>query len=190
MKQMILTIACSLAVVFGFVACGNSGGGGSSTTTTVTTASTCSAGYVYNSTYGCLPQSTCPAGYGMYNNSCVAGTATSSTCASGYVYSAQYGCLAQSSCASGYAMYNNQCIYIGTTSANICPAGFVLSNNMCVISGSTTFTSYCQGACAAGSVQTAYGCLPQNSCATCYGYMNHYCIGGAFTGGSWYYTPN
>jgi hypothetical protein len=186
MKKMIFTLLASLGIVLGFAACGSGGGGGSST---VTTAGTCSAGYVYTATYGCLPQSTCPAGYGMYNNTCVVGTTSTGTCSAGYVYSAQYGCLPQSSCSAGYAMYNNQCIYVGTSSTNMCPAGFVLTNNTCMIAGTTTGSSLCQGACAVGQIQTAYGCLPQNSCATCYGYFNHYCVGGPYTGGSWYFTP-
>jgi hypothetical protein len=50
----------------------------------VTPTSICSSGYVYSSTYGCLLQSNCPTGYGLYSGACVglSSAATSSGCIS------------------------------------------------------------------------------------------------------------
>jgi hypothetical protein len=50
-------------------------------------ATTCQAGYGYNSSYGCLPQSYCPVGQGLYQNQCVVASqaaATGDRCSSYY----------------------------------------------------------------------------------------------------------
>lgn len=158
-----------------------------SSATTAVTAGSCSSGYIYSSTYGCLLQSSCPSGYGLYNNQCVLVSGATTTCSSGYVYSATYGCLPQSTCSAGYALYSNQCIYVGSSTLS-CPTGYVMSGTQCVLSTSTT-TSSCQGSCTAGYTQTVYGCLPQGTCGSCFGYTSHYCLGGAATGYMWYMTP-
>ena len=112
--------------------CGNSGTATSGTATTLT--ATCSTGYVYSATYGCLAQSTCSSGYGLYNNQCVylGTTATTTTCPTGYtLYSNQciasststvnscgvagytptpYGCLPQYYCAVGFGYLNGYCL--------------------------------------------------------------------------------
>lgn len=169
------------ALVLAIFAMGCSKG---SSNTAITSASTCSAGYVYNSSYGCLTQSTCPAGYGMYNGTCVQATTTAGTCSAGYVYSSTYGCLTQSSCPTGYGMYNNTCVPATTTGATSCPAGYTYYGNSCVYTGGTTTgigtTNSCQGSCQPGYVYTShYGCLPQTSmygsCASCYGQLNGMC---------------
>lgn len=159
-----------------------SGCGSNSGNSTAAAGATCEAGYVYSSTYGCLLQSTCASGYGLYNNQCVAlTTTTAATCAAGYVYSSTYGCLAQSSCSSGYGLYNNTCVLATTTSVT-CPTGYTLVNNTCVVS---TTTNTCQGSCPAGYQQTSYGCLPQYKCNSCFGYLNGYCVGST---GYWYFV--
>jgi hypothetical protein len=122
-----------------------------------TTANTCSTGYVYSTTYGCLLQSNCATGYGMYNGSCVLLTGTnagSGACPAGSVYSAQYGCLVQGNC----------------------PIGYGLDGTSCVSLSGTTGATTCQGSCNAGYVQTAYGCLQQYNCGNCYGYIEGGCI--------------
>lgn len=147
----------------------------------------CSVGYVYSSTYGCLPQAGCPAGYGSFNNQCVIATSGTS-CPIGQVYSAQYGCLSQGNCPTGYALYNNQCMYVGSTTMN-CPMGTMLSGNQCVATNGMNMNS-CQGSCPMGSVQTQYGCLPQGQCTSCYGYQNRYCISATSMGPqTWYMSP-
>lgn len=182
--QTIQALLGALAVAL-LAGCGSSNSG--TTTAVVTTSATsCSTGYIYSSTYGCLPQSSCPSGYGLYNNQCVLVT-TGTTCDAGYVFSSTYGCLPQSGCGTGYALYNGQCIYVGSTTIS-CPTGYVVSGNQCIYSTSTT-TSSCQGSCQAGYTQTVYGCLPQQTCGSCFGYYNRYCLGGAPTGYLWYLTP-
>lgn len=114
--------------------CAKSGSSGSSSDSTSTT---CATGYVYSSTYGCLAQSTCPTGYGLYNNQCVylTTTTTTLTCPTGYIqsgttcvvntattYSAcqgscpvgytqtAYGCFPQGNCMSCYGAYGQYCM--------------------------------------------------------------------------------
>jgi hypothetical protein len=151
MKNKLLLLLSSLSLLAGsqilFVGCGSS----SSSTPAVATstvAGSCSAGYVYTATYGCLTQGSCPSGYGDYNGQCVVGS--SGSCTAGYVYT-QYGCLTQGSCPSGYGSYNGQCVVAtsgsgygygygyGTTGTGsgypYCPAGYtyVASANMCYL---------------------------------------------------------
>ena len=137
------------------------GCGSSQNTSNYGATGTCSSGYLYSSTYGCLPQSNCQTGYALYNNSCVyVGYTTTSTtsCTSGYVYTTQYGCQLQGStaCSTGYVSTSSYGCVLGTTTT-------------------TTSTQY-QGTCSVGYVQTAYGCLPQGNCMTGYGYTSGWCV--------------
>jgi hypothetical protein len=140
------------------------GCGSSQNSTNYSANGTCSTGYLYSASYGCLPQSNCQSGYALYNNSCVyVGYTTSytngtNTCSSGYVYTTQYGCQAQ-----------------GTTT---CSAGYVSTATYgCVLSsGTTTGTTTYQGTCQVGQIQTTYGCLPQGNCMAGYGYYGGWCI--------------
>src|ERR1700733_9701422 len=75
MKSLIFLIVSTLFIGGLFVACGTSGTGGS-TFTSVAATSTCSTGYVYSATYGCLSQGNCPAGYGSYNGTCAVASST------------------------------------------------------------------------------------------------------------------
>ena len=68
------------------------------------------AGQVYTQ-YGCLAQSTCPTGYGMYGTQCVPGTTgynynNTTGCAAGQVPT-QMGCLYQGTCPAGYGYLQN-----------------------------------------------------------------------------------
>ena len=67
-----------LFVIFGSVLLG-CGQNGSTTAAQTYASSSCSSGYVFSSSYGCLLQSTCGSGYGLYNGSCVLVGATTAT---------------------------------------------------------------------------------------------------------------
>lgn len=118
MKNIIYRISKVLALVAIAVLVSGCGKDDDASTTlaTAVASGTCAAGYVYNSTYGCLPQGSCPSGYGIYNNQCLVGTVTTTTttnscqatCSSGYVRTA-YGCLPQGGCASCYGYSNGWC---------------------------------------------------------------------------------
>lgn len=101
---LLLGVATALLLT----ACGKSSGGSSSNRSA--NVGVCQAGYV-NSQYGCLQQSGCPSGYGLYNGQCVVATNQHNNCQAGYVYSSQYGCLQQGNCQQGYGLYGNQCVY-------------------------------------------------------------------------------
>jgi hypothetical protein len=122
-----------LSIAFAFPSCGNVNN------------QSCQNGYSYSTYYGgCLAQSSCPSGQGLYNNQCVslvsgAQTTGQVSCAAGSLYSAQYGCLPQANCPAGQGLYNNQCVAAsGTVSTNGCPV--------------------------AGQIYTIYGCLSQGPC--------------------------
>jgi hypothetical protein len=98
----------------------------------------CNAGSVLHPTYGCIQQSGCPVGSGLYGNQCVAvgNSFNSGQCPAGYVYSVSgcvvspaasacqgmctagqvqtaYGCLPQNTMKCGnscYGFYNGYCI--------------------------------------------------------------------------------
>lgn len=70
------------AAVFLLTACGKD----DEKTVATAASTTCQAGYGYNASYGCLPQSYCPAGQGLYQNTCVAATPTNGNCPSGYAW--------------------------------------------------------------------------------------------------------
>jgi hypothetical protein len=109
--KLIQFLICSIGFGLAISACAGSSG----STTTTSAVGSCSVGYVYSSTYGCLTQSTCPTGYGLYNNQCVVATSTatssiSSACGVGYVYSTRYGqCFQQAGCPTGYGNYGGYC---------------------------------------------------------------------------------
>lgn len=115
-KLLLLGIFAVMALFFS--ACGNKdSGGGTGAVAPVTVAGQCTAGYVYSSSYGCLPQSGCPIGYGMYNNQCIPATTINGgaascqgTCQAGYTQTA-YGCFPQGGCMScyGYNQTNGWC---------------------------------------------------------------------------------
>ena len=97
----------------------------------------CTAGYLYHPTYGCLPQGGCAAGTVLYANQCTPiGNSLSGSCPAGYVSSGMscvasptasacqgtcpmnqvqtiYGCLPQNTMKCGsscYGFYNGYCI--------------------------------------------------------------------------------
>ncbi|MEY4615760.1 MAG: hypothetical protein RJB66_720 [Pseudomonadota bacterium] len=89
----------------------------------------CSSGQVMIGSVGCVPQGSCPANYGFYNNQCVAGTMGgynqggynqggyqygAGACSAGQIYT-YYGCLPTAGCPANQAMYNNSCIPAMTT---------------------------------------------------------------------------
>jgi hypothetical protein len=89
------------AVLMLFAACGSNNGSGS----TVAAVGTCSIGYVYSTTYGCITQGSCPAGSGSYNNTCV--PATASQCGIGGSTTSTYPYTTGTAYPSGYNGYNN-----------------------------------------------------------------------------------
>lgn len=94
------------------VACNKDSG---SSGTAAPAAAACGAGYVQHASYGCLPQSGCPANYGMYQNQCIVLTATNTSCTVGSV------------------MVNNQCLPQGN-----CPAGYAFNGSTCVAANVAT----------------------------------------------------
>ena len=87
--------------------------------------------------------------------------ATTPTCSMGSVYNSSYGCLPTAQCAQmgpNYGYYNGQCL-AGTVTNNIS----------------------CQGSCAAGQVQTVYGCM---QAATTQCGAQYTCAGYGITQGS------
>lgn len=111
MKNWIYLVLGTATALF-MVACGGGGGSGSRNTL-VNGAGSCQAGYVWTSQYNCLPQSSCPPGYGMYQNSCIQGSVNNQTCTQAGYYPTQYGCLPQGGCQPGSALYNNQtCVQV------------------------------------------------------------------------------
>lgn len=160
MKNKLLTLMLIVSSAF-LMSCGKN----SDNSSQVAIANGCGiAGHV-PTTQGCLPQGTCPAGYGQSGNQCYAVTTTTGivgggTCQAGYVYT-QYQCLPQSSsCPANYGYYNGSCYPATTTST---------------VGG---------GSCPVGSVGTARGCLPQNTCPVGYGYEYGYYNGQT---GGWCY---
>lgn len=124
---------------------------------------TCQAGYLYSSTYGCQPQ--CGTSSIWYNNQCLPiNTTSATTCQAGYLSSA-YGCLPQ--CGTNMVWYNNQCVAATTTGTTITGIG-------------ATYTNACQGVCAAGYTQVSGQCLPVATCSACYGYYAGYCYMGDY----------
>jgi hypothetical protein len=114
------------------------GCGTSNTSTNGVSATTgsCSTGYLYSATYGCLAEGSCSSGYALYNNSCVyVGTTTTTSCSTGYTYNSTYGCLYtgttttttyQGSCTTGYVQTLYGCLVQGT-----CPSGYGYAYGMC-----------------------------------------------------------
>ena len=161
MKSLLL----SLIGLVGLIIVSGCAGSSQTAATTATAAyGQCTTGYVYSTSYGCLPQSGCSSGYALYNNSCIyVGTTTSQTCTSGYTWN------------------GSSCVYSGV--ATTCQTGYTLVGNQCVFSGNTTVNT-CGGTCPVGYSQTSYGCLPQYRCQTCYGYTQGYCLN---TAGQYYW---
>ncbi len=87
----------------------------------------------------------------------VAATPTSCTQA-GYLNDSRYGCIPIGACQTsngpGYASYNNTCVLVQVANVGV-------PN---------------QGACAAGSLNSQYGCLPQGSCMQGSAMYNGACI--------------
>lgn len=82
---------------------------GSSGSPAPAAAAACGSGYVQHASYGCLPQSNCPANYGMYQNQCIVLTASTTTCTVGSVQ-VNGQCLPQGNCPAGYAFNGSTCI--------------------------------------------------------------------------------
>ena len=143
-----------LGVMMVLSACGSSNG----TTTAVGADTSCAAGQVYNSTYGCLNQSAqCTAEYGASygmtsTGQCVAGTTTTTSCA---LTSTQYGCLTQTA----------QCTAYGANYG-------MTTTGLCVIGTTTTTTT--ATSCTAGFVPTQVGCLQQGPCYSGFGWNGQF----------------
>ena len=128
MKTLLNGILALISVAT-IVSCGSNGGGGNNNATqTAVTPGSCVAGQVYNTTYGCLPQNNCPAGYGSYNNTCVQGTVGGyggngyGNCPAGQIYSPTYStCLPVNNCSQGYGWYGSSCVYCGNSGYNSNP---------------------------------------------------------------------
>ena len=173
---------CGIFAVFAMIGLGACGSNSGSSNPTAALA--CPVGSNQSASYGCLPQSTCPAGQGLYNGGCIGLTtqAASSTCTTAGYFQTAYGCQPQGTCPAGSATYNGGCVPV-TTTAGTCPAGYTMYNGICSAATSAASTS-CSGYCGAGNVQTSYGCLPQSNCYACFGYSSGYCV--APTGYSYY----
>ena len=87
MKKTLMMVIPGFAVLMLFAACGSNSG---SSDPGVAAVGTCSAGYVYSTSYGCIVQGSCPAGSGMYNNTCVPATASQCTTTTGYPTTGTY----------------------------------------------------------------------------------------------------
>jgi len=157
-KTVFSLLFFALLVLF---AGGCANGGGSSSTPAVALSVCNTVGYV-NTAYGCLPQATCQAGYGLYNNQCVPGTLATTT----------------GVCSAGYVMYNNQCVAQSTLNSSLTSS---------LTSTTTAMALACQSSCPSGYTATTYGCLPQYYCSSCYGYTQGYCFPGAYATSGTYY---
>lgn len=154
MNRLIVLLAQTMGfVLFGaaMAGCGSSGSNSSTNN-----AGTCSAsGYVYSASYGCIPQSNCGSGYGLYNGQCVllSSTTASSSCSSGYYWngyqcvvnstSSTYGTSSttnacQSSCSSGYVYTARGCL----PRTSQCPSCAGTDGYMCYWSVYTLQTGY------------------------------------------------
>lgn len=125
---------------------------------------------------GCLPQGSCPVGFGTLNNQCIPGNGGVGV---GF-----------NSCPAGQAPTSIGC---GTPNVNGCQAGMAWVNNQClpVINGGIGQIGQPVGqACQAGQVYTQFGCMPQGNCPGGQGFYNNQCvpaiqppIGGGLPGG-------
>lgn len=127
-------------------ACGNNDSTGTTVTTGLGTTGSCAAGYVYSTMYGCLPQSTCSAGYGLYNGQCVyLSSATTMTCPAGYIQSGATCVIAtttstnscQGACMAGYVSTVWGCLPQGS-----CGACFGYANRYCLGGAPTGYLWY------------------------------------------------
>lgn len=157
-KLLLLKVLGLAFVTLAIVNCGSKGGSSSSTPA----ASTCAAGTVQTGV-GCLQS--CGTNMVVYNGQCVSSAQVAGgqniSCGTGMIQS-QYGCLPQ--CGTSAVLYQNSCV----------PA---YGNNT---GGGTQYPTggqgdMCSGRCGPGAVETFSGCMPQYSCAPCYGYNNGFC---------------
>ena len=129
MEKLIFSVMglLMMTVLLALTGCGQASSAASSAGTT---SSSCSSGYVYSSTYGCLLQSTCGSGYGLYNGSCiyVGTTTTSGSCVSIYQSIPFYG--------SGVSVDSYGDIYGGTV-PNDSTFGSVVVGSSAAVSGTT-----------------------------------------------------
>jgi len=140
-KQVLLMVL-SFASIATFQGCGNNSTVPVIPYNSASTAygNSCGTGYVY-STYGCLPQGNCQAGFGLYNNTCVQGSTgpvANNSCGYGNILSTTYGCIPQGGCPTGYGLYNNACVYASSLvngSSPTCNAGYVHTVNGCLVQG-------------------------------------------------------
>jgi len=158
MKKLIYSLMVSMSFVVGLSACNNgsgSSGSGGGTAVTAQAVGNCAAGSVYTSQYGCLPQSSCPAGQGLYvsgaTSICVVGTTNTCGVNNGYNgyynggYNPGYNNGLNTGCTTGYNNgYNGYNGYTGYTYAyggsytiggggyaNLCAPGWFYSNHYC-----------------------------------------------------------
>ncbi|MBX3041347.1 MAG: hypothetical protein KF789_11630 [Bdellovibrionaceae bacterium] len=125
MTKRILYAVFLTTALFGLVNCAKDGGSGKSTASTPTT---CSAGSVYHSSYGCLPTTQCTqmgygTNYGYYNGQCYAGSANNAvscqgSCAVGQVQTV-YGCMQAATTAQCGSQYT--CAGYGITQGSSVP---------------------------------------------------------------------
>jgi hypothetical protein len=179
MKKLLLIPAalCLITISLVLTGCGQSTG--STTAATSAASSSCSSGYVYSSTYGCLLQSSCASGYGLYNGTCVytGTTTTSGSCVSIYqsipfygtgVSIDSYGDL-YGGTIPNYSTYGSIIVgsstsvsgttYSGETStyATLQMAVPSYSSTTTTITGSLSLTSYAQQAIVSDASSSGYG---------------------------------
>lgn len=158
--SLAIFVGSALLVLTG---CGQAGSTATTTSSAGTTSTSCSSGYVYSSYYGCLLQSSCASGYGLYNGSCVLLTGYSTTTSStGCVSISQsipfYGSSAQ--------IDSSGDLYAGTIPSSS-TYGTVVVGSSSSVSGTTFTGSSSYG----GSVQIATSTTSSTSSATITGYL-------------------
>jgi hypothetical protein len=120
MKNVLKSLVLAMVLVLGACAKDNGGGAPADVAAVPQATGTCTAGQV-NTQYGCVPQGTCPANYGLHNNQCIPVTTVNGTgngsCVAGQVYT-QYGCIPQGNCGTNSGYYNNVCIQAYANTGN------------------------------------------------------------------------
>lgn len=127
MKKAWIYLSLAVSALMVAVACGKKDdGGGSSGNTTAVTPTSCAAGQLYDSRYGCLQRGTCGSNMALYNNQCIVVQVTNvnqinqQNCPAGSMFSSyRNACLNQGHCGYGYVLYNNTCEYAGNNNNNV-----------------------------------------------------------------------
>ena len=132
------------------------------TTTGTTTGAACADGQINTTQYGCLARANCQLGmaFSTQTNSCVQGSQYGN-CVAGDVYSTNFGCIPQAGCQANTGMSPQGCVPAmnTTTGYNTYPGQQGYPGTGGYYPGQQQ-----QGACAQGTFNTVYGCLPQGPC--------------------------